>query len=101
MHQNLLKPVVIDEHKNFRRQKRRQEKNYNVGTRELEQLKPGEEVRIAPVQGRKWIMGTVLKEKNKRQYDVRKEDGGIITRNRRDLRKTKQKPMDLYEGMDL
>ena len=48
-------------------------------------------VRIAPQQGNKeWEKGVVKKKHSERSYEVQKENGRFIRRNRKYLRKTKE-----------
>ena len=52
--------------------------------------------------GKKWIRGEVLQRLDSRQYEVKREDGAIIVRNRKHLRpdsSAKSKPN--YSGMEL
>ena len=72
-------------------QKANQAKYYNRGTRELDDLLPGDIVRIQPSCKRKqWKKVKVDSKVSSRSYNVKTEDGGLYRRNRRHLRRTNE-----------
>ena len=76
---------------NIQRSKKKQAKYYNRNARFLQELNRGDTVRIAPQQGNKvWEKGVVKNKHNERSYEVQKENGHLIRRNRKYLRKTKE-----------
>ena len=63
-------------------------KYYNRGTRELEQLKQGDTVRIEPKEkGKEWTKARVEEPVNIRSYKVQSEEGTTYRRNRKSMRK--------------
>ena len=71
-----------------------QTKYYNVGSKELENLKIGDVVRIKPQRyNSRWIKARVERKADVRSYEVRTEDGAVFRRNRRHLRKTQESPV--------
>jgi len=100
---------------NIQRSKEKQAKYYNRNARFLQELNRGDTVRIAPQQGNKeWEKGVVKNKHSERSYEVQKENGRFIRRNRKYLRKTKEqfnpynapedtniKPNDTSENMNI
>ena len=71
---------------NIQRSKKKQAKYYNRNARFLQELNRGDTVRIAPQQGNKvWEKGVVKNKHNERSYEVQKENGHLIRRNRKYL----------------
>lgn len=65
---------------------------YNRGAKDLQPLKPGDLVRIAPIQGQKtWKQGTVKEEVSTRSYNIKTHSGQVLRRNRRHLRKSMER----------
>lgn len=88
-HSNLLKPKVVDTTQGLRLNQRRQEMYYNRHTKDMNILKPGDQVRVQPTQAQKvWQKATVLELVNKQSYRVELDSGGVLRRNRRYLRHT-------------
>jgi transposase InsO family protein len=76
---------------NMQRSKEKQAKYYNRNARFLQELNRGDTVRIAPQQENKeWEKGVVKNKHSERSYEVQKENGRFIGRNRNYLRKTKE-----------
>ena len=76
---------------NIQRSKEKQAKYHNRNARFLQELNRGDTVRIAPQQGNKaWEKGVVKNKHSERSYEVQKENGRLIRRNRKYLRKTKE-----------
>ena len=89
----------------IQRNKDKQAKYYNRGTRELEQLKQGDTVRIEPKEkGKEWTKARVEEPVNIRSYKVQTEEGTTYRRNRKSLRKTAEsfdeKISDAFESID-
>ena len=68
---------------------------YDRGTKELEELLPGDLVRIRPQQSKlrkikDWTLARVEGKVDVRSYQVRTEDGPVYRRNRRHLRRTQE-----------
>ena len=76
---------------NIHRSKEKQAKYYNRNARFLQELNRGDTVRIAPQQeNTEWEKGVVKNKHSERSYEVQKENGRFIRRNRKYLRKTKE-----------
>ena len=91
MTKTLLNPQMLDNKRTMReieQNKIRQTQYYNRGAKHLPELHPGDNIRVAPRIGkeRHWTPGTVKKKVNIRSYEVEREDGRIVRRNRRHLR---------------
>ena len=91
----LLKPKIptnIEDKARLRKAK--QTWYYNRGVTELEELNPGDTVRIQPQKSqfkkKDWTRATVEGKVNIRSYQVRTEDGRAYRRNRRHLRRTQE-----------
>ena len=68
----------------------KQAKHYNAASRDLQNLKPGDNVRMQPSPGEKtWKLGKVVEEISPRKYKIA-VDGKFFTRNRKYLRYTKE-----------
>ena len=68
---------------------------YNKGAKELEELRPGDTVRLQPQKskfGKKtdWTQARVEGKVDIRSYQVRTEDGRVYRRNRRHPRRTRE-----------
>ena len=73
----------------------KQSLQYNKGAKELEELRPGDIVRLQPQKskfGKKtdWTQARVEGKVDIRSYQVRTEDGRVYRRNRRHLRRTRE-----------
>jgi len=116
MKSSLLKSNIPENvQENIQRSKEKQAKYYNRNARFLQELNRGDTVRIAPQQGNKeWEKGVVKNKHSERSYEVQKENGRFIRRNRKYLRKTKEqfnpynapedtniKPNDTSENMNI
>ena len=89
----LLKPKIPEDvNQKMKVQKAKQSMHYNRGATELEELCPGDVVRIQPQKtqfGRKeWTQARVEGKVDIKSYQVRTEDGRAYRRNRRHLRRT-------------
>ena len=86
----LLKPETsADVNYKLKLQKAKQANYYNRGTKELDDLLPGDIVRIQPSCKRKpWKKGKMDSKVSIRSYNVKAENGGLYRRNRRNLRCT-------------
>ena len=94
----LLKPKVPEVDQKLKLQKSKQSFHYNKGTKELQELKPGDTVRVQPMKlGKKnWVQAQVDEKVDIRSYRVRTEDGSMYkvgrTEDTCDARKRLQKP---------
>ena len=91
----LLKPKIPEDvNQKMKLQKAKQSMHYNRGAKELEELRPGDVVRIQPQKtqfGKKeWTQARVEGKVDIRSYQVRTEDGRAYRRNRRHLRRTQE-----------
>ena len=91
----LLKPQLpVDVEQKLRRNKAKQSFYYDRGSKELNDLQPGDVVRIQPPRGigrrKPWTKARVREKVDVRSYEVRTEDGRVLRRNRRHLRPTKE-----------
>ena len=91
----LLKPWIPDNVKEkLRYQKAKQSIHYNKGTKELEELRPGDIVRLQPRKSvgktAGWQQAKVEGKVDTRSYQIRTEDGRVYRRNRRHLRRTRK-----------
>ena len=91
----LLKPQLpVDVEQKLRKNKAKQSFYYYRGSKELNDLQPGDVVRIQPPRGigrrKPWTKARVGKKVDIRSYEVRTEDGRVLRRNRRHLRLTKE-----------
>ena len=90
----LLKPKLSEEvGQKLQLQKAKESLYYNKGAKELEELRPGDKVRLRPSTsqiGKKkdWTQARVEGKVDIRSYQVRTEDGRVYRRNRRHLRHT-------------
>ena len=89
----LLKPKREEVSQKLKLQKGKESLYYNKGAKELEDLHPGDIVRLQPSTskiGKKkdWMQATVEGKVDIRSYQVRTEDGRVYRRNRRHLRHT-------------
>ena len=53
------------------------------------------------MEGKQWLLGTVVEEVEYRKYKVKLANGAEIIRNRINLRTTREIDDDKYEGFDL
>lgn len=83
----LLKPKVPDVDQKLKLQNSEQSFHYNKGTSELQELNPGDTVRVQPLKLEKkiWVQAQVDEKVDIRSYRVRTEDGSVYRRNRRHL----------------
>ena len=90
----LLKPKLLQEvSQKLKLQKAKESLYYNKGAKELEELRPGDIVRLQPSTsqtGKKkdWTQARVKGKVDIRSYQVRTEDGRVFRRNRGHLRHT-------------
>ena len=89
----LLKPKREEVSQKLKLQKGKESLYYNKGAKELEDLHPGDIVRLQPSTsqiGKKkdWMQATVEGKVDIRSYQIRTEDGRVYRRNRRRLRHT-------------
>ncbi len=88
-HNNLFKPKVVDTRQGLRFNQRRQEMYYNRQAKDMNNLKPGDQVRVQPAMLQKiWQKATVLEAVNNQSYKVELDKGGVLRRNRRHHRHT-------------
>lgn len=87
-----LKPQTLNSAKTEQRlneNKRKQKFYYNRGTKPLSDLSDREVVRVMPENRQKtWQKGLIIGKPQTRSYNILKESGTIINRNRRAIRKT-------------
>ena len=92
-HAKLLQPQ-LEEHvsEKIQHNKHKQAQQYNKSAKDLPRLAEGDMVRIQPIRKQKqpWLKATVKTELPNRSYEVLTEKGGILRRNRRHLRRTKE-----------
>ena len=92
----LLKPKIPEDvDQKIKLQKAKQSLYFNEGAKELQELRPGDIVRIQPKKSqvgkqKDWTRAKVDGKVDIRSYQVRKEDGRIYRRNRRHLRRTQE-----------
>lgn len=90
----LLKPKLLEEvSQKLKLQKAKESLYYNKGAKELEELRPGDIVRLqlsTSQTGKKkdWTQARVKGKVDIRSYQVRTEDGRVFRRNRGHLRHT-------------
>ena len=90
----LLKPKLLEEvSQKLKLQKAKESLDYDKGAKELEELRPGDIVRLQPSTsqtGKKkdWTQARVKGKVDIRSYQVRTEDGRVFRRNRGHLRHT-------------
>lgn len=90
----LLKPKLLEEvSQKLKLQKAKESLYYDKGAKELEELRPGDIVRLQPSTsqtGKKkdWTQARVKGKVDIRSYQVRTEDGRVFRRNRGHLRHT-------------
>lgn len=95
IHNDLLKPAIIDEMSTMKKLKDRQEIQHNKGSKALEELKEGDIVRFKLFGGDKeWKKAICIKKVSPRSYILRMEGGKCYRRNRRDIKKSTEK-MDI------
>ena len=73
--------------------------HFDRGAQELEELNPGDLVRIQPQQSKlqkrkDWKLARIEGKVDIRSYQVRTEGGRVYRRNRRHLRRTRETPSD-------
>ena len=86
---SLLRPEIHDESEAIKRQKLKQAHYYNQGSKDLQQLKPTQIVRIQPNgQHKTWRKAMMTKQVGIRSYEVETEGGTYLRQNRRKLRTT-------------
>lgn len=86
---SLLKPYVPENtDANIAKKQLKQQRYYNKGAKELDQLRKGDRVKVQPfaLGEKKWIDGEVKKKVRPRSYEVQ-ANGRTYIRNRRHLRK--------------
>ena len=91
----LLKPKIPEDvDQKPKLQKAKQNVNYNQGARELDDLHPGDIVRLQPLgsigKDKQWAQARVEAKVDIRSYQVRTEDGRVFRRNRKHLRRTRE-----------
>ena len=91
----LLKPKIPEDvDQKLKLQKAKQSINYNQGARELDDLHPGDIVRLQPLgsigKDKQWAQARVEAQVDIRSYQVRTEDGRVFRRNRKHLRRTRE-----------
>ena len=87
----LLKPNIPNNvTEKLKAQKAKQSYYYNRGAKELQELHPGDVVRLEPSKGKTWRKAEVERQADIRSYEVRTEDGRVFRRNRRQLRLSKE-----------
>ncbi|KAL6490120.1 hypothetical protein MHYP_G00004650 [Metynnis hypsauchen] len=85
---NLLKPEIQQNTQGLRNNQHRQIKYYNRTAKDLQPLKQGDRVRVQPFEPQTvWKPATVIKPVDHRSYEIKLENGGVLRRNRRHLRK--------------
>nr|XP_002738307.1 PREDICTED: uncharacterized protein K02A2.6-like [Saccoglossus kowalevskii] len=90
----LLKPSVVrNVGKQIKKNKAKQAYYYNKGAKDVQTLQQGDTVRIMPtaISDKEWKKAEVNKQVNIRSYEVTTEEGRILRRNRKHLRKTGEK----------
>ena len=97
----LLRPKVPDVDQKLKLPKTKQSFHYNEGTRELQELKPGDTVRVQPMKlGKKnWVQAQVDEKVDISSYHLRTEYGSVYRRNRRHLQRTQETPKTKAEEL--
>uniref|UniRef100_A0A1A8J489 Integrase catalytic domain-containing protein n=1 Tax=Nothobranchius kuhntae TaxID=321403 RepID=A0A1A8J489_NOTKU len=84
----LLQPKVTDDRLALRRNTERQTKYYNRTAKDMDTLNPGDVVRVQPFeQHTLWSKARVCNTRGNRSYDVELDNGRVLRRNRRHLRR--------------
>ncbi|KAG1686326.1 E3 ubiquitin-protein ligase RNF31 [Nymphon striatum] len=87
---NLLFPLVVPNKSIIEVQRARkstQAAQHNKKAKCLLELSPGDLVRIMPQQGDKWVLGRIRHQLGPRRYEIERNDGAVVVRNRVYLRK--------------
>ena len=92
--EQLLQPEVVPQALDGLRSTRaKQAAQYNKQARDLPQLKVGDMVRMQPVQGEpEWKKGVVINALPHRSFEVQVGEDRVYRRNRRQLRKSQERP---------
>ena len=94
--ETLLKPRgTKDNIEKMKKEKDRQAGYYNRTAKDLQELQPGDIVRVKPTQARdkEWKKGTIVTKEGQRSYTVQTRDG-TYRRNRSHLKNTPEEPND-------
>ena len=94
--ETLLKPRGTKDHiEKMKKEKDRQAGYYNRTAKDLQELQPGDIVRVKPTQARdkEWKKGTIVTKEGQRSYTVQTRDG-TYRRNRSHLKNTREEPND-------
>ena len=94
--ETLLKPRGTKDHiEKMKKEKDRQAGYYNRTARDLQELQPGDIVRVKSTQARdkEWKKGTIVTKEGQRSYTVQTRDGTYL-RNRSHLKNTIEEPTD-------
>jgi len=84
---SLLKPrTATDVEEQLIDRNQSQAKYFKRGTRELIELKPGQQVIFKAPRSNKWVEATVNNQVDIRSYQIRTKDGRLFRRNRRQIR---------------
>ena len=85
---SLLKPEVRDITQQLIDRQEKQAKYYNRTAKDMDMLKQGERVRVQPFEPHTtWRKATVVQPVDHRSYTVQLDNGGVLRRNRRHLRR--------------
>ena len=87
---NLLSPQIVENvNKKITESKARQAHYYNRGAKDMENLRPGDTVRIKPAKyHNEWKLGEVKRQVATRSYEIVDENNSTLRRNRSFLHKT-------------
>ena len=85
----------------MKKEKGRQACYYNRTAKDLEDLQPGDIMRVKPTQTRdeEWKKGTIVTKEGQRSYTVQTRDG-TYPRNRSHLKNTREEPNDFSVSTD-
>ncbi|XP_023815343.1 uncharacterized protein K02A2.6-like isoform X2 [Oryzias latipes] len=88
MSDSLLQPKVTKNNQGLTKNRERQSKYYNRTARDMDNLNPGDSVRVQPFEPHGlWDKARVCKTLGDRSYEVEMDNGRVLRRNRRHLRR--------------
>lgn len=88
MRNSLLKPEVKDTTQEQIDRQEKQAKYYNRTAKDMDMLRQGDRVRVQPFEPHTtWRKATVMQPVDHRAYTVQLDNGGVLRRNRRHLRR--------------
>ncbi|KAL3980052.1 solute carrier family 39 (zinc transporter), member 14 [Sarotherodon galilaeus] len=92
----LLQPKVTDNKLALMKNRERQTKYYNRTAKDMDTLNPGDLVRVQPFEPHTlWTKARVCNTLGNRSYDVELDNGRVLRRNRRHLRRAEEVKNDM------